>query len=115
MRRLGKQTQGRACCTNLLVCSLIQYALQAELLDAAAQLVKPGGVLVYSTCSIETDEGEEQVAAFLAREAGSGFKLEPLKGVLPDAVLTPSGCLATLPHVHGGVDGAFAARLRRVA
>jgi 16S rRNA C967 or C1407 C5-methylase (RsmB/RsmF family) len=84
---------------------------QAELLDAAAALVRPGGLLVYSTCSLEAEENEGQVAAFLAR--APGFALQPAPpGLLPPGVLTPQGCLAMLPHVHG-TDGAFAARLLR--
>jgi len=78
---------------------------QAELLDAAAALVRPGGLLVYSTCSLEAEENEGQVVAFLAR--APGFALQPA----PPGLL-PQGCLATLPHVHG-TDGAFAARLLR--
>lgn len=90
-------------------------ALQDALLDAAAPLVAPGGLLVYSTCSIEAEEGIERVRAFLGREAGQGFALEPApEGLLPPGVVTSDGCLSTLPHVHG-VDGAFAARMRRRA
>lgn len=90
-------------------------ALQDALLDAAAPLVAPGGLLVYSTCSIEAEEGVERVRAFLARPAGAGFELERApEGLMPPGVVTVDGCLATLPHVHG-VDGAFAARLRRRA
>ncbi len=90
---------------------ILTAVAQAELLDAAAALVRPGGVLVYSTCSLEAEENEGQVAAFLARAAG--FALQPAPpGLLPPGVLTPQGCLATLPHRHG-TDGAFAARLLR--
>jgi 16S rRNA (cytosine967-C5)-methyltransferase len=84
--------------------------LQRELLDAAAALVPHGGLLVYSTCSLEPEENEEQVATFLARHRD--FRLEPglpsLLGVRHD------GTLQVLPQVHGW-DGAFAARLRRAA
>lgn len=94
-------------------------ALQQELLNAAAVLVKPGGVLVYSTCSIEEDEDQGAVQAFLSRHPE--FEVEPAQAPqtkagaqigVPDAVLTPAGFMATLPHVHG-TDGAFAARMRR--
>lgn len=89
--------------------------LQDQLLDAAAVFVRPGGLLVYSTCSIEDEEGVERVRAFLGRPAGADFELEPpAEGLLPAAVVRADGCLATLPHVHG-VDGAFGARLRRRA
>ncbi|KAK9825393.1 hypothetical protein WJX81_008684 [Elliptochloris bilobata] len=89
-------------------------ALQAELLDIAARLVRPGGVLVYSTCSLEPEENEEQIARFLERTPG--FRLQPADalGLLPPGVLTPQGYLATLPHRHAA-DGAFAARLLRAS
>lgn len=86
--------------------------LQDELLDAAAELVRqPGGLLVYSTCSIEPEENEERVESFLARNPG--FVAEPAEaGLLPDPVLSKAGFLATFSHRHD-TDGAFAARLRR--
>ncbi len=87
--------------------------LQDALLDAGAEAVRPGGVLVYATCSLEPEENEERVAAFLQRHPE--FELEaPLEGTVPQAVRTPEGYMQTLPHVHG-VDGAFAARLRKKA
>lgn len=72
--------------------------LQAEILDAAAAQVAPGGVLVYSTCSNEPEENAEQVAAFLARHPG--FTLRESKESVP---------------FETGHDGAFAAALVRVA
>lgn len=86
---------------------------QDELLHAASALVRPGGLLVYSTCSIEPQENEERVQHFL--QGHPGFAAEPCPaGLLPEAVLNEAGCLATLPHVHA-VDGAFGARLRHVS
>lgn len=85
-------------------------ALQDDLLDAAATLVRPGGVLVYSTCSIEPEENEERIEAFLDRQ--DNFAVESAEGRVPDEVVSPEGFLATLPHRHR-VDGAFGARLRR--
>ena len=85
--------------------------VQADLLDNGNQLVKPGGLLVYSTCSIEADENEEQIMAFLDRHPN--FQLDTPPASIPSDVLQ-NGCLRTLPHVHG-IDGAFAARLRRTA
>ena len=85
--------------------------MQDELLDAAAEVVKPGGLLVYATCSMEADENDDRVAAFLQRH--SEFTLEPLPpGLVSAEAVTEEGFLRTLPHVHA-VDGAFAARLRR--
>lgn len=87
-------------------------ALQKQILRAAATVVKPGGLLIYSTCSLESEENDEQVDAFLA--AHPEFTLEPPEaGVVPDTVLD-AGRLRVLPQRHG-TDGAFAARLRRIA
>jgi 16S rRNA (cytosine967-C5)-methyltransferase len=93
-------------------------ALQDRLLDNAARLTQAGGTLVYAVCSLEPAEGEERIAAFLARRGD--FAVDPvapeeLPG-LPEAV-TPSGQLRTLPSMmgdKGGLDGFFAARLRRL-
>ena len=84
--------------------------LQRELLLAAAKMVRPGGVLLYSTCSIAPEENEEQVTWFLERNAG--FSLEKPPATYPAEVISPEGYLCTLPHVHG-VDGAFGAILRK--
>ena len=70
--------------------------LQAEILDACAPRVAPGGLLVYSTCSNEPEENEAQVAAFLARHPD--FSLEESRESIP---------------YESGTDGAFAARLKR--
>jgi 16S rRNA (cytosine967-C5)-methyltransferase len=80
-------------------------------LDAAANVVAPGGLLLFATCSLEPEENELQTAAFLARDRR--FRREPSSAV-PAELLTPDGDLMILPHRHG-MDGAFAARLRRVA
>jgi 16S rRNA (cytosine967-C5)-methyltransferase len=83
---------------------------QAELLRAAASCVRPGGLLVYSTCSLEDEENDQQVNAFLERNPE--WRLEPPPaGTVPDEVLD-QGRLRVLPQEHG-TDGSFAARLRR--
>lgn len=87
-------------------------ASQAELLRAAAERVRPGGLLVYSTCSLEPEENDEQVDAFLS--VNSDWRLDPPpSAAVPDEVLD-RGRLRVLPQRHG-TDGAFAARLRRAA
>ncbi len=82
---------------------------QAQLLAGAAGAVRPGGWLVYATCSLEPEENEIQVDNFLV--AHPAFAREPHAG-MPRDLLTPRGDLLLLPQRHG-VDGAFAARLRR--
>lgn len=84
--------------------------LQDELLEAGAELVRPGGLLVYSTCTIEPEENEERVKAFLERRPD--FEMERADGLIPEAVVNTEGTLSTLPHRHQ-IDGAFAVRLRR--
>lgn len=86
-------------------------ALQAKLLDAAATLVTPGGLLVYSTCSIEPEENADQITAFLSRHPE--YVVEPPSvGLILPHLVTADGHLQTLPHLHN-MDGAFGARLRR--
>jgi 16S rRNA (cytosine967-C5)-methyltransferase len=83
---------------------------QRMLLDAAAAAVAPGGLLVYSTCSLEPEENGQQVDAFL--EHHPEFRREPNE-TFPPALTSPEGDLMILPQRHH-MDGAFAARLRRV-
>jgi 16S rRNA (cytosine967-C5)-methyltransferase len=83
--------------------------LQKELLAQAATVVQPGGLLVYSTCTLEPEENQNQVDRFLATH--QDFQREPGEAV-PADLLSQEGDLTILPHQHG-MDGAFAARLRR--
>ncbi|WP_184715522.1 RsmB/NOP family class I SAM-dependent RNA methyltransferase [Caulobacter sp.] len=90
--------------------------VQSRILDSAADRLKPGGQLVYCVCSLEPEEGEAQVEAFLARR--KDMTLEPItagEGGSPEASLTARGTLRLLPHHRdGGQDGFFAARFRKV-
>lgn len=90
--------------------------LQTKLLDRAAEWVRPGGLLVYATCSLEPAEGEEQLERFLG--ARCDFSIDPvLADELPEGVVAhPRGWLRTLPTMladAGGLDGFFIARLMR--
>ncbi len=87
-------------------------AVQARLLKHALTLLKPGGRLVYATCSLEAEEGEEQIRALLAERAE--IALMPIQADelgVPAEAITPQGMLRTLPFHGGGMDGFFAARL----
>lgn len=90
-------------------------ALQQEILAAAAVALKPGGVLVYSTCTIAPEENEDTVAAFLA--AHPDFAAEDLRPYLPEELRPEAAAdgsqIQLLPHRHG-TDGFFIARMRRV-
>ncbi|MBV9979717.1 MAG: MFS transporter, partial [Bradyrhizobium sp.] len=97
--------------------------LQSRLLRRAAAMLKPGGILVYCTCSLEPEEGEQAISALLAEtpemrrvpiEAGEVAGLAEI--VTSDGDLRTLPC--HLPHPEprlGGLDGFYAARLVRSA
>lgn len=92
--------------------------LQTELLARASRWVKPGGTLIYATCSLERAEGEDQVATFLAQHPS--WRVDRVRAdELPDSIAPDSdGFVRTLPGVlseAGGLDGFFVARLRALA
>jgi 16S rRNA (cytosine967-C5)-methyltransferase len=92
----------------------VMAALAYEILEAGAQLVSPGGILVFAVCSLEREEGDEQIDAFLSSH--SDFARVPIAA--PEVFghsewITPSGDLRTLPFHMNGMDGFFAARLKR--
>ena len=94
-------------------------ALQTRLLDHAASLLKPGGTVIYCTCSLEPEEGERQLDRFASGQLG--LLSDPIApGELPglEALLNSQGQVRALPsHLPelGGIDGFFIARLRRRA
>jgi 16S rRNA (cytosine967-C5)-methyltransferase len=91
--------------------------LQRAMLERAATWLKPGGVLVYSVCSLEPEEGEAVADGFLA--ADSGYRLDPVReGELPPEIPCQDGRIRVLPGVfeaEGGADGFFVARFRRLS
>ncbi len=92
--------------------------LQERLLSRAAELVIPGGALIYCVCSLQPDEGERQIQKFLKNR--KDYQRQPISSdelvVSPEA-MTPDGDLRTVPSMvangEAGMDGFFAARLRR--
>jgi 16S rRNA (cytosine967-C5)-methyltransferase len=87
-------------------------AQQRKLIAAAASLVRPGGVLIYATCSLEREENEAVVDDLIA--ANPAFARTPPTDAVPSELLTDVGDFRALPHRHG-IDGAYAARLVRSA
>jgi len=94
----------------------VSAAAAYEILESGAAMVEPGGILVFAVCSLEREEGEEQLAAFLATHpefARMPITTEELFG--HSEWITAEGDLRTLPcHLNdkGGMDGFYAARLR---
>lgn len=106
---IGKRADLRWRRTPEELAAIVQ--LQSKLLAQAATMVKKGGRLVYSTCSLEPEENWEQVQAFLAKH--KGFELDNLSDYLPEEVLIEDGkAYQTFPHKHG-CDGHFGVRLTR--
>jgi 16S rRNA (cytosine967-C5)-methyltransferase len=93
--------------------------LQERLLDHAATLVRPGGLLVYAVCSLEAAEGPERVERLLEKNASFRRRpVEPAEVGDDPALITAEGDLRTLPchwRARGGMDGFYAARLERSA
>jgi 16S rRNA (cytosine967-C5)-methyltransferase len=87
-------------------------AVQKTMLKNAARLLRPGGVLVYSTCSTSQQENEDVVRDFLSRH--TDCVLENLNGLFPEyrEIFTEDGMFRAWPHRHG-MDGFFAARIRK--
>lgn len=92
--------------------------LQRRMLRKAARLVRPGGTLVYCTCSLEPEEGEGQAKGFLSRNPD--FEIVPAQSAaFPEGAVQPGGWVRTLPFMtYGpvtGMDGFFSVAMRRLA
>ena len=85
--------------------------IQLALLKKACELVKVGGEVVYSTCTIEPEENIEIVKQLL--NSNDNFELINLKDQFPSELLDENGCIQTIPNKHK-IDGAFVAKLRRI-
>jgi 16S rRNA (cytosine967-C5)-methyltransferase len=85
--------------------------LQLQILSNAAELVRKGGILVYSTCTILPEENEQVIAKFLKKRAD--FKLSDSRLLVDPEVLDRNGFVRTLPHLHK-MDGSFACRLEKI-
>lgn len=86
--------------------------VQSRLLDRAPSFLKPGGRLVYATCSLEPEEGENQIERLLASRPDVELDpIDPAALSIPPETVTPAGMLRTLPFHASGMDGFFAARL----
>jgi 16S rRNA (cytosine967-C5)-methyltransferase len=85
--------------------------LQATLLEASSKMVAVGGILVYSTCSMEPEENEVQVRTFL--DAHPEFVLERPPAVVPDTYIDSSGFVSITPFDHN-LDGMFGARMKKI-
>jgi 16S rRNA (cytosine967-C5)-methyltransferase len=88
-------------------------ARQSAILEQSARLVRKGGRLVYSVCTVTSEETVRVIDAFLARH--TEFRQTPLNGLLPEScaeLLDSAGRLRTWPHLHD-MDGFFAVRLER--
>ncbi|MEK7352609.1 MAG: hypothetical protein AAB177_17180, partial [Nitrospirota bacterium] len=89
-------------------------ALQRQILEAVAPCLRPGGVLVYSTCSTEPEENEDVIERFC--RAHVEFQRESVRPWLPTAAqgfVTEQGALSTMPN-RFSMDGFYAARLRKI-
>jgi 16S rRNA (cytosine967-C5)-methyltransferase len=84
--------------------------LQLEILSNAAELLKTGGFLVYSTCTITPEENDRVIAKFL--KAREDFSVRDSSEFVDPAVVDKTGMVRTLPHIHK-IDGSFACRLEK--
>jgi 16S rRNA (cytosine967-C5)-methyltransferase len=86
--------------------------LQYNLLVQGGKILKVGGFLVYSTCTIEPEENFEVIKKFLFEHPE--FQISDDRAGLDDSLFDDYGCIQTYPHIHG-TDGAFAVKLKKVS
>ncbi|MGE0232491.1 MAG: RsmB/NOP family class I SAM-dependent RNA methyltransferase [Flavobacteriaceae bacterium] len=99
----------------------VMAAIQSQMLDLAWRLLRPGGSLVFSTCSLEPEEGEDQVSAFLERNRDAEHDpVSPAEAVPFASAIDQRGDLRIMPHhlsapapAEQGADGFFCARFRK--
>lgn len=84
--------------------------IQLDLLKKGASFLKVGGILVYSTCTIEPEENDDIVKQFLSENPN--FSIVNINEIVPGELINENGFIQILPHVHG-MDGSFAAKLIR--
>ncbi len=83
---------------------------QSQLLKKAASLLKSGGILVYSTCTIEPEENYEIIKQFLSENPN--YSLINVSELFDEQLVDEHGCIQTIPNKHK-IDGAFSAKLKR--
>lgn len=88
---------------------------QLALIDSAFHALRPGGTLIYSTCTLNPEENQ-QICLWLARQYPDALEIVPLDGLFPDAeqAITPEGFLHVFPQIYD-CEGFFVARLRKTA
>jgi 16S rRNA (cytosine967-C5)-methyltransferase len=84
--------------------------VQKKMLNNAVKYLKPGGVIVYSTCTTEIEENMDVVKDFL--EKNPDFRIDNAAQYVNKELVNAEGCIETFPHKHG-IDGSFAVRLVR--
>lgn len=82
--------------------------LQLDILENTIKYLKPGGALIYSTCTIEKEENNDVVEMFLNRN--KSFKVDNARNYIPENVVNEDGFVETFPHIHH-IDGGFCVRL----
>ena len=90
--------------------------VQDGMLAAAVDMLAPGGILIFCTCSLQPEEGEARIEALFATDAPVSrqpITADELFGL--EQLITPLGDMRTLPHYLGGMDGFYACRLVRDA